>query len=218
MAKARTQGSFTDRLKGWTKTGTFWWNLFIFLLFCWLVFFRLLVISHDSGVHYHADFMIYINGEPQQLDHPTFYEETTVCGSSSTGDPVARVHLHDNIKHVIHVHDRGVTYGHLMANLGFNLGDNILQTRTQAYLNGEAGQLRFILNGREVISVANKLIGDEDVLLIDYGEADSATLMQRWQAIPRDAAAANTVQDPQGCRGDNEPASLWGRFIEALGF
>ena len=55
------------RFKNWTSSKTFWWNLFILLLFCWFVLFRFLVIGSQTSVHYHADFMIYIDGEAQTL-------------------------------------------------------------------------------------------------------------------------------------------------------
>ncbi len=206
------------RFKNWASSKTFWWNLFIFLLFCWFVLFRFLVIGSQTSVHYHADFMIYINSEAQTLDSSSFYEEVTACSESAQEKPTSRVHLHDNVNHVIHIHDRAVTYGHLMSNLGFSLSDRILQTRQEAYVDGQGGKLRFILNGRPVINISNRTIESLDVFLIDFSSDDPATLEKRYDAIPRGAAEANLKQDPQACQGGGEAISLWQQLKQALGF
>ena len=206
------------RFKNWTSSKTFWWNLFILLLFCWFVLFRFLVIGSQTSVHYHADFMIYIDGEAQTLDNSSFYEEITACSESVQEKPTSRVHLHDGVNHVIHVHDRAATYSHLMSNLGFSLSDKIFQTRQEAYINGQDGKLRFILNGRPVINISNRSIESLDVLLIDFGNDDPTTLEKRYDSIPRGAAEANSKQDPQACQGDGEAISLWQRLKQALGF
>ena len=153
--------------------------------------------------------MIYVHGQPQTLDNFSFYEETSACGGQYRDEPTSRVHLHDRINHVIHVHDRAATYGHLMANLGFNLSDSVLQTRQETYIDGRDGQLRFILNGEEAYDVANRTIGDLDVLLIDFGDSEPDELMRRYEAIPRGAAAANELQDPAACAGDGERGSFF---------
>ncbi|MYB39883.1 hypothetical protein F4X86_01130 [Candidatus Saccharibacteria bacterium] len=202
--------------KGLLATKTFWWNSLLFVFFCWLVFFRLLVFGSQTGVHYHADFMIHIHGQPQTLDNFSFYEETSACGSQYRDDPVSRVHLHDNVNHVIHVHDRASTYGHLMANLGFSLSGSVLQTRQEVYVDGQGGQLRFILNGEEAYDVANRTIGDQDVLLIDFSNDGIDELHRRYAAIPRGAAEANELQDPAACAGDGERESFFQQVKDAF--
>ncbi len=204
--------------KNWLSSKTFWWNLFILLLFCWFVLFRFVVIGSQTSVHYHADFMVYINGQAQVLDEFSFYEEVSACSEDAKEEPTSRVHLHDQVNHVIHVHDHAVTYDHFLSNLGFSLSNDVLQTRTETYVDGQNGRLRFILNGRLAISVANRVVKSEDVLLIDFGNDDPTILQARYDSIPRGALEANLKQDPQSCQGAGEATSLWQRLKEALGF
>ena len=187
------------------------------LVTAWLIISRVVWSNIEPAVHYHADFQIYINGQQQALDHFSFYEEVTACSAVYQNRPTSRAHLHNEVASVIHVHDHAVTYSHFLSNLGFSLSDDVLQTRTDIYRDGEAGQLRFILNGQLESSLANQVIQNEDVLLIDFGNDDLATLHQRHQAIPRGAPAANEAQDPASCRGDGETASFWERLQKAVG-
>ncbi len=205
-------------IKRWLQTKTFWWNLFLLLIVVWLIVVRFLVISDSESVHYHADFKLYINSQAQLLDDFSFYEEISACSLDSQGKPTSRAHLHDNIPSVIHVHDRAVTYGHFMSNLGFHLSDRVLETRREVYVDGNGGELRFILNGQPFHYLSRRVIESEDVLLIDFSLDEAAVLMERYQSIPRQAAAANQNQDPQSCAGAAEKASLWQSFQKALGF
>ena len=206
------------KLKNLLSLKTFWWNLFIVILFCWFVLLRFLVITPQAAVHYHADFAIYINGEIEALADFSFYEEVSACSEESAEKPTSRVHLHDDIPSVIHIHDGAATYGHLMANLGFSLSDRVLETRLATYVDGRVGELRFLLNGEFVREIANRQIQSEDVLLIDFGQADPSLLQTRYDQIPRLSKKANQEQDPQSCSGQGETASLWQRLREALSF
>ena len=207
-----------DLVKRYLQTKTFYWNLFLFLLVIWLIAFRFLIIQDLKAVHYHADFQIYLQGELLSLDLAGFYEEVTLCSDDYINQPTARAHLHDKNPHLIHIHDRAVTYSHFMANLGFHLSDKLLETHQAIYRDGEAGQLRFILNGYPVLHLANRVIESQDVVLIDFSNDPISVLKERYQAIPRAAAAANQKQDPQGCFGEASSDSIWQRFKKALSF
>lgn len=184
----------------------------------WLISFRFLIIQPSEGTHYHADFQIYLHGQLQAFDDASFYEEASACSESQSPKPASRVHMHDFVPHVIHVHDQAVTYSHFLSNLGFHLSDNTLETRQAVYRDGEEGRLRFILNDQPVLHLANRVIQSEDVLLIDFSNDDIGVLQERYQAIPRGAAEANQKQDPQSCLGDGEPESFWRRLRRALSF
>ena len=173
------------------------------------------ILIDESPTHYHADFAIYIHGQQDLLDNFLFYEEVSACSPSSAVRPESRVHLHDNIPTVVHVHDLAVTWGHLFANLGYNLGDSSLATPRGYFVDDTSGSLRFILNGREVRHVANQRINDLDVLLVDYSLDSKDTLESRHQAIPRSAVVANQQGDPQACSGDYAE-SVWQRLRRVL--
>ncbi len=168
----------------------------------WLAGVHVLTQSGDD-VHYHANFALYINGERDEFDDPTFYEEVQSC-SAEGSDPKTRVHMHDMVNHVIHVHEPGVTWGHFFANLSYALGNNLIKTDDGVFVDGEGGKLTFILNGNEIGSVANRLIESGDMLLIDYGDSSKSELGERYDAIPKDAEEYNKKSDPSACSGPEE--------------
>ncbi len=182
----------------------------------WLIAVRFVTWRTDN-VHYHANFALYINDEREMFDNFTFYEEVQACVGDAVNDPRTRVHMHDNVNHVVHVHDAAATWGAFFANLGYTLGDELLRTRDELYIDGENGnKLTFVLNGEEVGSIANRTIESEDVLLISYGKSSSAELDERYGSIITDAAEYNTRNDPSSCTGSQE-ATFGERLREAIG-
>lgn len=162
------------------------------------------ITYQDPAVHYHANFALYINGERETFDEFMFYEEVASCSTEEFNNPKARAHMHDKVNHVIHVHDAAVTWGHFFANIGFTLGNDAVKTNKGSFISGEdTNELRFILNGKDTDIITNQPIKSEDVLLIDYGNANQKTLDERFTAIKRDAAAYNTRNDPSSCQGAN---------------
>lgn len=183
----------------------------------WLAAIRFFTITSDS-VHYHANFAVYVNGQREEFDNFSFYEEVQACSDDELNNPRSRVHMHDQINHVVHVHDHAATWGHFFANLNFALGQNVLKTADGVYVDGQDGkQLSFILNGQEIQSPANLTIGNEDALLINYGDEDDETLQARYNEITRDAAEYNQRDDPSACKGAQE-LTVGERLRRAFGF
>lgn len=171
----------------------------------------------DASVHYHANFALYINGQKDEFDSFTFYEEVQVCSSDDANNVKTRVHLHDNNPSLVHVHHSGVTWGQLFANLGYGLTNKAVTTDAGVFVDGQDDdQLAFLLNGQPVMSIANEVIQNKDVLLVNYGDEDIQTLQGRAEAIPRDAEEANTKRDPSSCSGTHE-LSLGARLKAAFG-
>ncbi len=182
----------------------------------WFVMVRFIMYESDA-VHYHANFAVYVDGQRETFDNFTFYEEVASCGADELNNPKARGHMHDNISHVVHVHDYGVTWGHFFANIGYTFGNDILKTDKGHFVSGEdAKELRFILNGKDVDSVANQTIRSEDVLLIDFGTSTDPELQSRFQSITRDAADYNKRDDPSSCTGD-KPLTFTERLKKSIG-
>lgn len=181
----------------------------------WLTTARFVLFKNDA-VHYHANFALYVNGKRDMFNNFTFYEEVQSCGSDEVNNPRIRVHLHDNNPSVVHVHDAGVTWGHLFANLGYTLGNDVLKTDSGTYFSGSGGNLRFILNGKLVDGVANSTIRSEDALLIDYGTDSQNVLQSRFDQIPKDADEFNKRNDPSSCSG-TKPATFTERLKHAVG-
>lgn len=170
----------------------------------------------DTRVHHHANFALYINGKKDEFKSSTFYEETQSCSADEIG-PRSRVHLHNNKPEAVHVHDNGVTWGHLFANLGYSLGPSSLETDEGVFVDGANGnKLTFILNGQEVNSIANEVIVSEDALLISYGNEEPAALQKRYESINKNAAEYNATSDPSSCSG-SKPLTAGEKLRKSVG-
>lgn len=171
----------------------------------------------DTTIHYHANFSLYINGQKDEFKSFTFYEEVAACDDKSVDNPKVRTHMHGNEAGLVHVHAAGVTWGQFFENLGYTLGNDLVQNDNGTYLTGDDGnKLSFMLNGEAVDSIANKVIGNEDRLLINYGKDDSSTLEQRYDSVPSSAPAANKTKDPAACTGAHEFTTFY-RLKQAIG-
>lgn len=181
----------------------------------WFVGLRF-VTYEDKRVHYHANFALYVDGVRDEFKSATFYEETQSCSADEIG-PKQRVHLHDNNPGLVHVHDSGATWGHLFANLGYGLTNKSVTDDKATYLDGQNDtQVRFILNGKEVGSIANEIIQNEDKLLIDVETAKGAVASRLMPELPSDAAEYNQKSDPSTCSG-SKPLTFTERLKKAVG-
>lgn len=174
------------------------------------------VTLRDNEVHYHANFALFVNGERYPFDRFTFYEEVQLCGGPEVYNPKTRTHMHEQKNHIIHVHDAGATWGHFFANLGMVNGDTVFRIDDKTYVEDAKTQIRFMLNGQEVDTTANRVIESKDVLLISIGTPSDEELEYEYAQIPQDANEYNQKNDPSSCSG-GEKLSLGGRFKKAVG-
>lgn len=176
------------------------------------------ITYNPHTIHYHANFALYINDQRDEFKGPGYYEEVTACMDTHSNHPETRVHMHNNINSVVHVHDEGATWGQFFANLGYTLGDTLVQTNNGTYVDGTDGaRLTFMLNGQKVDNIANRVIGDDDVMLITYGKDDQPALQKQYDSIPRDADTYDHGHDPAGCAGSKQ-LTFGERLKIALGF
>ncbi|HLG90926.1 MAG TPA: hypothetical protein VI336_02080 [Candidatus Saccharimonadales bacterium] len=183
----------------------FWLGAIGGLLLGVLLILAIRFFTYDAGyVHYHANFVVYINGQQEKFQGPTYYEEETSCKATAHMTPEDRAHMHDEVYDVVHVHDRAVTWGNFFENLGWAVGKDFIQSRDMMYRNDGKSVLHIILNGQDLTgigSVANKVIGDEDKLLLSLGDAGGEQLQKQYQAIPGTAREHNQEDDPASCSG-----------------
>lgn len=176
----------------------------------WLTAVRFVLIKDDS-VHYHANFALYINGQRDKFDNFTFYEEVVSC-SADGSNPKERVHMHDNISDVVHVHEPAATWGHFFANLGYALGNDLVKTDDGVYIENDDNKLVFWLNGEKVDTVANRVIKSGDALLIDYGDSNDQEIKNRYDQIVKNADEYNKRDDPSSCKGNKKPG-FWEKLL-----
>lgn len=156
----------------------------------------------DTHVHYHANFGLYINGQREEFKNFTYYEEVSSCGGNDLDNPKIRVHMHDNINYVVHVHDHAATWGAFFANLGYTLGDSLVKTDAGVFIDGQDDKkLSFLLNGQPITAVADRTISDDDALLVSYGSEGSTGLKKQYSTILDDAKKYDETADPSACSG-----------------
>lgn len=160
-----------------------------------------------QAVHYHANWAIVIDGERLDLSGTRYMEDVAACSADpSHVRPEDRVHMHENDHDAVHVHAAGVTWGHLLANLGFGIGDDYLVTDGGVRLEGGPGRtIKFVLDGRQVPSIRNRPIRSEDRLLVSYGpETADEVIRTQFPQVASTAARLNTLPDPASCSGPAE--------------
>jgi hypothetical protein len=187
-----------------------------FLLGAIWVFAIRFVTIQKKEVHYHANFAVFIDGERVPFDNFIFYEEIQSCFDGEGATPQTRVHMHDSINHVIHVHDYAVTWGHFFANINMTNGDIVFRNGSDVYVEDEDTQITFILNGSEVATTSNRIIENEDVLLVSIGEDSDEEIQNQYSQIEKNAAEYNEKQDPSSCAG-GKPFTLWERAKATIG-
>ncbi|MFZ3010076.1 MAG: hypothetical protein WA030_03610 [Candidatus Microsaccharimonas sp.] len=167
-----------------------------------------------EGTHYHANFAVYINDERELFEGRKYYEETAAngCSLNPVADPVERAHMHSEISDVVHVHDELVTWANFFENIKWGLGDDYLKTRESILLPDDTHKLAFVLNGEVVDSIAGEIIGDEDTLLISYGDADKATLDKQYESIDHSAHEVDVNKDPASCSAGSQVVTIEDRF------
>lgn len=162
---------------------------------------------HPEHVHYHANFAVYINAQREQFADPLLYEESgAACSEEERMTPMERAHMHDNINDVVHVEDQAVTWGQFFTNLGWVVDAKVIGTPSQMLLPDVGHKISFMLNGELMDNVSNRVIGDQDKLLVDYGGNEQA-LKDEYAGISNKAQKYDTSPDPQSCGSQASPTS-----------
>ena len=163
----------------------------------------------ETHVHYHANWAVFVDGQRLDLSGNEYMEDVFQCmADPSSQTPETRIHMHENNQDVVHVHDSGTTWDHLLANLGFGIGHDYFDSGKMRLQNDGTRTLKFVLNGRLVTSVRNVPVRSEDRLLISFGPEAAADLVgTQFEQVATNAGEFNTMPDPASCSGATEPTT-----------
>ncbi|PJE65365.1 hypothetical protein COU91_01990 [Candidatus Saccharibacteria bacterium CG10_big_fil_rev_8_21_14_0_10_47_8] len=166
-----------------------------------------------EGVHYHATFVVYINGQREKFEGLRYYEETeaTACTLEKVETPSERAHMHGNVSDVVHVEDHLVTWGHFFQNIDWIANPDLIKTPERMLQSNTQDKVTFMLNGKVVPDITTQVIKDQDRLLVDFGNSSEQTLQREYKTVPATAQKYNVAQDPAGCSG-NKPTTTSDRF------
>jgi hypothetical protein len=137
-----------------------------------------------------------------------YYEE--ISGSCAVGKdikPAQRAHMHDTVNDVVHVHDHAVTWGDFFMNIDWAVGPDFIRTPEGVYApnKDKDERITYIINGQEVDNIATTVIGDEDRLLVNFGNTSESTLQQRFKNVASTAHKVDQTTDPAACMGNAAP-------------
>lgn len=153
--------------------------------------------------HYHANFLVVVDGEPLDLSSSRYMEDASSCVGDEEVLPAQRVHMHDGVGDVVHVHHDGVTWGHFFSVLGFTLGDDhLILDDDRRFFDGEGGRLRFVVDGRALPTLHDQVVRPGDRVLVSWSEESMEDVLEeQFPLVPSDAPEYDERDDPAGCAG-----------------
>jgi hypothetical protein len=86
--------------------------------------------DYHSSIHYHAGFVVYVDGVQQDLAE-TRYMNYSACSEhdyekSAAEEQVEKAHLHDMVGDVVHVHRTGAVWRDLLTNIKLSLPGEVV--------------------------------------------------------------------------------------------
>lgn len=114
--------------------------ILLFLIGGVLLFFQSKSAKVEEEVHFHAGFLVFVDGKRQDFSDSKYMHIEPCTDESAPHMPLNKIeeqqekaHLHDGIGDVIHVHRKNTVWGDLFRNIGFVFPEGNLT----AYLNGK---------------------------------------------------------------------------------
>ena len=134
-----------------------------------------------GGIHYHADFAMYINGEKYNFSQEKYMSTDNKSLSNF-------VHLHDMNGKVIHKHASGITLGFFLETLGMKLNDTclVLDDGT-SYCNEGNKEWKMYVNGKHNDEFAEYDVQDEDKVLLSYGDQSEEEIKAQINSVTEEA-------------------------------
>ena len=123
-------------------------------------------ISILGSAHAHADFKVYINGEPLNFANPEYYMKSSF------------IHVDDNqnmgdASGVLHMHAKGVPLWIFFRSVGLEFNKDCLVVadhgKEEKFCNNDNSSLRFYVNGIPNTEFGNYVFNNLDKILISYG-------------------------------------------------
>lgn len=143
--------------------------------------------THDDEIHFHAAFQIYVNNELQDFSEskymhfaPCSLEEEEEHNYKDVKD---RIHLHNNVGNVTHIHDEGVTWLDLFKSLGI-----------KDYISEQA---IFISNGEIRTNLLESEIEEYEIVVIGFDTSIDEEILKTNMVTQREIL--NAEADIENC-------------------
>jgi hypothetical protein len=121
--------------------------------------------TKPKDVHYHAGFLVYVNGVQQDFSDPK-YDKISPCampGAAVSGNPeLEKAHLHDKVGDVVHVEGSGAVWGDLFKNIHYVFKKDV--------------PVQGFISGKEVPNILTYPIKAYDSIIIVVGSGSGVDL------------------------------------------
>ncbi len=134
-------------------------------LFIGIGFFLRLANNKKEEVHYHAGFMVYIDGKKERFSDMRYMDIESCSEQPNNKNPqLEKAHLHDNIGDVVHVEEENAVWEDLFKNINYSFPDD---KKVFAYVNNKDNIVNDILSYP---------IKPDDSIIIIIGKNDNNNL------------------------------------------
>lgn len=157
----------------------------------------------QAAVHYHANFLVLKDGVIQDYSDDTYMEFEPCALDEKHGffEKEKRVHLHNNVGSVVHVHSPSIRWDELFSIIGI-----------------DGASATYVVNGKKVENLDEAVIQPQDRALIILGTVPKDVDVL-FEHVPSDAIEyAQGKKSAESCStSGGESYSLWQRFRIAFG-
>lgn len=145
------------------------------------------LVGKEGSAHAHASMLIMVEGKKENFCMPKYMLQSGL------------VHFEDNNCVVVHRHATGVTFPFFFTTIGVKVTDGCIQVPSGRYCNQGNKKVSAVLN-RKVIPVSDLAyleIGNNDHLLINYGDESGSQLLFTYNQVP---AVPKDINPPKELR------------------
>lgn len=98
-------------------------SIIVVVALLYLGYLRFFAPQTKGSIHYHAGFIVYVDGMKQDFSAAK-YMNFTPCSEhtqkqTSAQEQIEKAHLHDSVGDVVHVHRSGAVWSDLFKNIGY---------------------------------------------------------------------------------------------------
>lgn len=180
-------------------------------------------IPKAEETHYHANFAVFIDEKKLDFSHEKYMHVKPCTGEvNREGHFGDRVHLHDQVGDVAHIHDSGVVWGELIMYLGLEVNQEFIMFENTKYPINKGKELVYYINGRKVNDFQTSEISNNDTLIVIIGnrllsDEEDNRYAQFLGRVSNRSEEMNNSGSLEACGGSVE-LSFWKRVARVWGF
>ncbi|MBP7846110.1 MAG: hypothetical protein KA007_01595 [Candidatus Pacebacteria bacterium] len=182
-------------------------------------------LPKDDLTHIHANFGVFVSGQKLDFSGEKYMHVKPCFSNYHTQKHFGeRVHLHDGIGDVAHIHDSGVVWGDLMLYLGVKTTSNGIEFDEKLHAFGKQDKLSYYINGKSVNDFELTEINNNDslIIILDNENLSDFTVSkekfnQLSSLLSNRSEELNSLSLAEACGGAYE-MGFWEKVAKVWGF